>query len=376
MTQQLVNVGASPNDNTGDFLRDAFITMNDNSNDAETRLVALENPIPVTLTYRKTYTAERNSGALGKMALGNGSTDPLMGAVITQDGGMLVSVGISSTNAAVAGQWDIFNNNASIQSVVHNGTVTVFDLGTPVAVNSGDYLNAHCINNGGATAHTVTFELEYEIDATGLIGPQGPAGQDGIAQILSGSGVPGGGLGNDGDAYFDNVPPNAWYRKIAGVWTFQANLQGDQGPAGASPVLTKFSNTLINNVNSGAGIAFSGFDPSALIADDGSVTVNPAIINVNITGRYELYFNIYMTAASTRTNVLYQFRINGVNQGRISGSDYIRNSSGHDEASTNLTEDFDLVNGDTIEIWCLQGAGAGVVTVPIGNSLFQIKRLP
>lgn len=45
MTQQQTNIGAAPNDGTGDTLRDAFSTVNANATDAETRLTAVE-PVP------------------------------------------------------------------------------------------------------------------------------------------------------------------------------------------------------------------------------------------------------------------------------------------------------------------------------------------
>jgi len=54
MAQQQINVGVSPNDNTGDPLRDAFIKANSNFTDSEDRLGSLEAPlikvIPILLS--------------------------------------------------------------------------------------------------------------------------------------------------------------------------------------------------------------------------------------------------------------------------------------------------------------------------------------
>ena len=50
-------------------------------------------------------------------------------------------------------------------------------------------------------------------------------GVDGVVQFRFGAGVPSNALGNDGDAYFDNLNGD-YYSKIAGVWVFQFNASG------------------------------------------------------------------------------------------------------------------------------------------------------
>ena len=76
----------------------------------------------------------------------------------------------------------------------------------------------------------------------GPVGPQGPQGNDGPQgdpgnQFLAGSGVPGAGLGNDGDLYLDTVTADI-YEKSGGSWSVIGNISGGpvgpQGPSGSS----------------------------------------------------------------------------------------------------------------------------------------------
>lgn len=76
-------------------------------------------------------------------------------------------------------------------------------------------------------------------DFTGLwakyIGEDGADGDDGADgnTILSGIGVPGGGVGNNGDYYRDTASSNFYGPKTAGNWGSPLNLQGNPGGDGS-----------------------------------------------------------------------------------------------------------------------------------------------
>lgn len=332
--------------------------------------------VSTTFTYRKSFVAERNGTSTGKLALGNGSSTSTMGVVITE-GCKLVSVGISSSGTT-SGQWQIFRNGASIHITNTNTQLTkVDDLSSPVSLNSGDYLNALCFNAGNA-AHTVTFEVEITKTITGLKGEQGEqgtAGSDGIAQVRTGNGAPSNSLGNDGDLYLNNATGD-YYTKVSGVWSLQGNLKGPQGPASASVSILKLTNTFANNINSSSGVNYSAFNTSRIIDDFGSdLTVATSSITFNITGRFRCDFNFFISTASQRTNVLFRWAINGVEQRGRSAHNYIRRASNHDEASSFLSEVLDLSDGDVLTINCVQIAGSGTVETPSGESIFTIESL-
>ncbi len=140
--------------------------------------------------------------------------------------------------------------------------------------------------------------------------------------------------------------------------------------------ILKLTNTVITNVNSVNGVNFSGFDTTALINDFGSdVTIANNSITFNFTGRVRCDFNFFLTGTNPRTNVLFRWRINSQDQLGRSAHNYMRISSGHNETSSNLSEIFDVTNGDVLQIRCLRIAAGGAVAVPVGESLFQIERL-
>lgn len=64
-------------------------------------------------------------------------------------------------------------------------------------------------------------------------GQQGPAGADGRT-VLSGSGAPGGGVGANGDFFIDTTGWVIYGPKAGGAWPAGASLVGPAGPAGAA----------------------------------------------------------------------------------------------------------------------------------------------
>jgi hypothetical protein len=82
----------------------------------------------------------------------------------------------------------------------------------------------------GDTGDTGATGLEGATGATGADGADGVDGADG-AVWWNGTGTPGSSLGVDGDFYLD-LDNGDVYNKISGLWTWVANIQGEQGPQG------------------------------------------------------------------------------------------------------------------------------------------------
>lgn len=83
--------------------------------------------------------------------------------------------------------------------------------------------------------------IQGETGPQGIQGPQGPQGVQGVQgnpgidgyTILSGIGVPGTGLGRNGDYYMDTVAKILYGPKAGGVWGNGVNIvQGPQGAPG------------------------------------------------------------------------------------------------------------------------------------------------
>ncbi len=81
---------------------------------------------------------------------------------------------------------------------------------------------------------------------TGDTGTTGSNGADGIdgASIFSGSGVPSGVLGNDGDKYVDEDNGD-FYSKASGSWSIVGSLKGATGDTGATGPVGVYNTTTV-----------------------------------------------------------------------------------------------------------------------------------
>jgi integrin beta 8 len=116
--------------------------------------------------------------------------------------------------------------------------------------------------------------------ATNLVGPAGSAGSNGNngtngidgKTIRSGSGVPSGGLGVDGDFYINTAANTIYGPKTSGSWGSATNLVGPAGATGAagSNGSNGSNGTDGKTVRSGSGV------PSGGLGVDGDFYINTA----------------------------------------------------------------------------------------------------
>ncbi|KTS10241.1 hypothetical protein SB2_06715 [Methylobacterium radiotolerans] len=136
MTQTPVNVGASPNDRTGDDFRDAFIKLNNNDADLDgrvtllSRLLSNTNPSYATVTISG-YTIKGVGTAAGLVAAGNDAR--IVGAL--QAANNLSDVASPSTARANLGLGSLALQSAS-GAAITGGTIDGTPIGstTPAAV--------------------------------------------------------------------------------------------------------------------------------------------------------------------------------------------------------------------------------------------------
>lgn len=94
----------------------------------------------------------------------------------------------------------------------------------------------------------------------GSDGADGTDGADGI-MVLTGHGAPGGGTGINGDVYFDLDTPGAFYGpKAAGAWPALISLKGDQGDQGDQGDAGVVDTTANYNFTNALGIALNGIE--------------------------------------------------------------------------------------------------------------------
>jgi len=122
--------------------------------------------------------------------------------------------------------------------------------------------------------------IDVELDYVAIPGPQGEPGEDGPpgAGILSGSGAPSNGLGNNGDFYLDYTNSVLYGPKSSGTWPSGHSLVGPEGDPGTpgtpgSPGSTGPAGT---SILSGAG------SPGGGVGNNGDFYIN--ISNWNLHG--------------------------------------------------------------------------------------------
>lgn len=98
-------------------------------------------------------------------------------------------------------------------------------------------------------------------------------------------------------------------------------------------------------------------------------------ITVPYDGMYEVYVNCYFTSALVRSNVGVSFGVDSVVRSEVSASDYIRNTSGHEEASTNLKLILELTAGEEVNLFFAELSTSGTVNLQPAKSVYTIRKV-
>jgi len=131
---------------------------------------------------------------------------------------------------------------------------------------------------------------------------------------------------------------------------------------------------VFSNFSGNSGLALRNAFSSATY-NVGGFTVGSSGITVPSNGYYDCYVNLYMTGSAARTNIGLRFYINTTVQAPISASNYIRASSGHNEASTNLRMILYMTAGQQFRIGTQQLSATGTVTITGANSNWIIQKV-
>jgi len=107
------------------------------------------------------------------------------------------------------------------------------------------------------------------------------------------------------------------------------------------------TSTNINQVSPGVEVPLAG---NVQINENSYYTPITNGVQVNSDRTYKVIVNAHVGGAATRGSLRLRIAINGVPQGAIAATGYIRNSNGHDESSYHLTDVFTLSAGDEITV--------------------------
>ena len=164
------------------------------------------------------------------------------------------------------------------------------------------------------------------------------------------------------------------------VWNLDAvYLNEVRGSVDSEPsVITAYGKTYMTNdstVNDSTSfVQKSVFDSASSIID--GVTIDSNYITVQEDGIYVCYFNCYFfNNTDLRTNVGVSWEINGTLQDEVSASNYIRQASDHDEATTSMMTLYNLTSGDELGLRFAEVGYAGSVELIGSNSVAYVRKI-
>lgn len=147
----------------------------------------------------------------------------------------------------------------------------------------------------------------------------------------------------------------------------------------------KVTNSLAADVNTAAATQFNNINTTAVINSDTDVFTSVDSDGVNcIAGTYLVDVILYRTSNNPsngpRTNVGVEITVNGTGTGTVGADGYIRSPndgspSGHEEASTSVSDVVVLSSASKIGFTTIQLADPIVNAAPAGQSMMRIVRI-
>lgn len=141
--------------------------------------------------------------------------------------------------------------------------------------------------------------------------------------------------------------------------------------------IVQYSSTdTVTDINSGADTPIVWDE---LVLSDSAITVSGDEISVAEEGRYWVYASLAYEDRSAsesgiRASVGVFFSVNGVARKAIGMGGYIRNSSGHDEASASISEVLVLSPGDVVRVVARRMSGAEAIYLRASESVLVVDR--
>jgi len=148
----------------------------------------------------------------------------------------------------------------------------------------------------------------------------------------------------------------------------------DANAGGGISNYAKYVGTGTPNINNAGYTEVSWINTTPQFSN-GTWSATSSHIVVPATGLYMVQVNFYITASVVRSNVGLKFAVNDVQQSEIAAHNYIRNNSGHNESSINMSTTLSLSANDQVSIYTAQLANSGTVSLQGTSSTIAITQL-
>lgn len=147
------------------------------------------------------------------------------------------------------------------------------------------------------------------------------------------------------------------------------------GGGGGISNYAKYTGTGTPNVNGSATYTEISWINTTPQFSNGTWSATASAITVPNTGLYLVQVNWSLTSTVQRSNVGVRFAVNNTIESELAAHNYIRSTSGHNEASANLSTTLSLTAGDEVSIYAAQLAATGTVTLVGTDSTIAITQL-
>jgi len=163
--------------------------------------------------------------------------------------------------------------------------------------------------------------------------------------------------------------------KVPTQQSVKAYVDANAGGGGGISNYAKYVGTGTPNLNSSTTYGEVSWINTTPQFSNGTWSATSSHIVVPATGLYMVQVNFYITASVVRSNVGLKFAVNDVQQSEIAAHNYIRNNSGHNESSINMSTTLSLSANDQVSIYTAQLANGGTVSLQGTSSTIAITQL-
>ena len=163
-------------------------------------------------------------------------------------------------------------------------------------------------------------------------------------------------------------------RNISGGGVFASSAG-----SGSSVDALEVTNTAYTALTNTSATQFSGFNTTPVVNTDSGSAVFTAFATDGVTcvaGTYRVTVQVYYTGGNARFNCSLRVTIDGTAGGAIGAHGYLRNASGHSEASNSVTRLVTLGSAAKIGFEHQRISGAtSAITMAAGESAMTIERI-